>query len=54
MEARETKNLNERGQEQEHVPSIVNYERILGRAVLEGEITCEEALLALERFDEAF
>ena len=28
-----------------------NYERLLGRAVLEGEITCLEALQALENYN---
>jgi len=39
-----------RNQDQFEFDSLANYEHVLGQALEAGEITAEEALIALERF----
>jgi hypothetical protein len=40
-----------RNQPEIQFPSSDNYERALGHAILEGEISASEALMALEQFE---
>lgn len=40
-----------RNQPEIQFPSTENYERALGHAIMEGEISASEAILALEQFE---